>query len=200
MLARLSGVILAIEPSAIVVDVAGVGFRVHVPTTVIGEAGGVGDAVILHTHLYVREGEMTLYGALDEPALDLFRDLIAVNGVGPKAALALLSALAAPALRAAIVAEDVDALTAAHGIGRKTAQRVVLDLRTKLEGEGLAALAAGAATGFSVSGADLDAIAALTGLGYSAAEARRALASSLSDPDAPIEERIRAALRALGGA
>ncbi len=200
MLARLSGLILALEPDAIVVDVAGVGYRVHVPTTVVGDAGSVGDLVTLHTHLYVREGELTLYGALDEHAIDLFRDLIGVNGVGPKAALAMLSVLAAPALRAAIVGEDVDALTAAHGIGRKTAQRVVIDLRAKLESEGLEALATGLPTGFGASGADLDAIAALTGLGYSAPEARRALAASGLDVNEQLEERIRGALRVLGSA
>lgn len=200
MIARLSGRVAVSEPDAIVVDVNGVGYRVYVPTSVLSDAGSAGDPITLHTHLHVREGELTLYGALDESSIELFQDLIGVNGVGPKAALAMLSVHAAPVLRSAIIAEDLDALTAAHGIGRKTAQRVVLDLKPKFESSGLEAIAAGMPSGFGASGADLDAIAALTGLGYSVAEARRALAASGADAERSVEERVRAALRGLGGA
>lgn len=200
MIARLSGRVAVSEPDAIVVDVNGVGYRVYVPASVLGDAGAVGDPITLHTHLHVREGELTLYGGLDESTIELFQDLIGVNGVGPKAALAMLSVHAAPVLRSAIISEDLDALTAAHGIGRKTAQRVVLDLKPKFEGSGLEAIAAGMPAGFGASGADLDAIAALTGLGYSVAEARRALAASGVDAERSVEERVRAALRGLGGA
>ena len=205
MIAQLRGAVVAIDQDAVVLDVGGVGYRVFVPTPIAADLRE-GEEVTLHTYLHVRESELTLFGARHAPALRLFTDLLSVNGVGPKAALAMLSAFDAGALADAIVHEDLAALTSVHGVGRKTAQRVVLDLKPKLEFAAVAAIEAGgsAAAGagsagvLGASGADLDAIAALTSLGYTPTEARRALGAADVPPEASVEERITAALRALG--
>jgi Holliday junction DNA helicase RuvA len=205
VIAQLRGAVAALDADAVVIDVAGVGYRVHVPAPIVADLRE-GDEVTLHTYLHVRESELTLYGARDAPSLGLFTDLLSVNGVGPKAALAMLSSFDAGALADAIVHEDLTALTSVHGVGRKTAQRVVLDLKPKLESAAVAAIQAGGAAAagagsagvLGASGADLDAIAALTALGYTPTEARRALVAADAPPDASVEERITAALRALG--
>lgn len=198
MIARLSGRIAAIEPDAVVVDVGGVGYRVVVPASALASLGGARGEVTLHTRLHVRDDELVLYGAEDGATLALFDRLVTVNGVGPRLALALLSVLDAQALPAAIVAGDVDALVAAPGVGRKIAQRIVLELRPQLEAAAPPGAAWGAVPAFGGSGDELDALAALTGLGYSAAEARRALAAAEVPADADVEARIMAALRRLG--
>lgn len=197
MIASLRGQVVAIAPDSVVVDVSGVGYRVFVPASAIAELG-VGTAAFLYTHLVVRENEMALYGATEPEALTLFLQLLTVNGVGPRLALAMLSAMPAQALAEAIATEDVETLTRVNGVGRKTAQRVILDLRAKIEGwttEGTGAV--GAVTGLLPP--DAEAVAALAALGYSMPEARRALASAGLDPAASVEARIFAALRVLGG-
>jgi Holliday junction DNA helicase RuvA len=203
VIARLHGRIAAIEPDAVVVDVGGVGYRVHLPGSVLRELGAEGAVVTLHTHLHVRETDFTLYGAADADTLALFRQLLTVSGVGPRLALAMLSSYDAETLRRAIVAEDTAALSEVPGVGRKTAQRIVLDLKTKLQATGVLAGAA-AGWGAGVTAADDEALAALTSLGYSAGEARRALAVADADAVAGgaepgVEERIVAALRLLAG-
>lgn len=203
MIASLTGRIAAVEPDALVVDVGGVGYRVFVPLTVLSAAGAVGDAVMLHTHLHVREAELTLYGALDAPTLAVFQLMQTVSGVGPRVALAMLSTYDAATLQSAIAAEDVDALVGVPGIGRKIAQRIVLELKPKVmglafaPGGGTAADGAFGPGGFGVQGAQADAIAALTALGYTAAEARQAIGAAGLGPDASVEESVLAALRAL---
>lgn len=195
MIARLRGNVLAIEPSAIVLDVAGVGYRVHVPSSQLAAFGPVGAELELHTHLHVRENEMELFGASDAATLGLFKHLLKVTGIGPKVALAVLSTLDATALRHAILSEDVSRLTEVPGIGRKTAQRIVLDLKGRLEAEGLALPDGLLAAGGPSSPGEDDAVAALVSLGYNRGEARRALAAI--DPGLALEARIVAALQAL---
>jgi Holliday junction DNA helicase RuvA len=189
MIARLTGRIDALEPDALVVDVGGVGYRVFVPLTVLAAAGAVGEA------------ELTLYGALDAPTLAVFQLVQTVSGVGPRVALAMLSTYDAPTLQSAIAAEDVDALVGVPGIGRKIAQRIVLELKPKVMGmavaPGCGAGDGGFGGGFGATGAQADAIAALTALGYTAAEARQALGAAALAPDAGVEESVLAALRAL---
>ena len=195
MIARLRGTVLAIEPSAIVLDVAGVGYRVHVPGSQLAELGPVGGEAVLHTYLHVRENEMELFGAVDAATLGLFKQLLKVTGIGPKVALAVLSTLDATALRHAILAEDVSRLTEVPGIGRKTAQRIVLDLKGRLEAEGLALPEGVPGAGGPTGPGEDDAVAALVSLGYNRGEARRALAAI--DPGLALEARIVAALQAL---
>ncbi len=201
MIAQLSGRVAAVAPDAIVLDVSGVGYRVLVPSTVLDRVM-VDDELILHTHLHVRESELTLYGARDPQTLSLFVDLLSVNGVGPRAALSMLSSFDADSLADAIVHEDIDALTRVKGIGKKTAQRVVLDLRPRLEtalGVALEGAGRGGSPVLGATGDELDAMAALTALGYTPAEARRALSVASIEADATVAERVTAALRALGG-
>lgn len=198
MIARLTGRIDSIEPDALIVDVGGVGYRVYVPAPVLA-SGAPGAPITLHTHLHVREAEMTLFGALDAPTLQLFQLVQTVSGIGPRVALAMLSTFDAAALESAIAAEDVDALVGVPGIGRKIAQRLVLELKAKVGGLAGAAVGSGAVAGgaFALAGPQADAIAALTALGYSPTEARQAVAAADVGPDAGVEDHVRAALRAL---
>ncbi len=194
MIARLHGRVLTIEEDAIVLDVGGVCYRIYVPSPVLADIRP-GDAnVTIHTHLHVRENELALFGAADEASLALFRLLLGVSGIGPRLALAILSAFDAVTVQQAIVLEDIALLTQVPGVGRKTAQRMVLDLKGRLEALGVAA---GLPPGVVPASEEADAVAALTALGYSVGEARRALAQAGVGPDADLEERILAALRAL---
>ena len=192
MIARLRGKLEARGEDYVIVDVGGIGFKVRVPTSLLDQLGDVGSPVELFTHLHVRENELALYGCATEDELALFEQLLTVSGIGPKAALSILSALAPDTLRLAIAQGQVDVLTRVPGIGKKTAQRLVLDLKGKLD---LAALMAEAP---AISPADAEVIAALTGLGYSVSEAQAAL-RSLPEAEMDLEEKIRLALRYFGG-
>jgi Holliday junction DNA helicase RuvA len=196
MIASLRGQVAALAADSVIVDVAGVGYRVFVPTSTITGLG-VGVELLLHTHLVVRENEMALFGATEPEALALFLQLLTVNGVGPRLALAMLSAMPAPALAEAIATEDVDTLTRVNGVGRKTAQRVILDLRSKIDGWSDGAGVGGPVAGLS--SPDAEALAALAALGYTLPEARRALATAGVAAEASVETRVFAALRVLGG-
>ena len=131
MIASLRGQLELIRDDSVIVEVGGVGYLVHVTTTFLNEVGRVGQLVELYTHTHVRENELALYGfrALEE--LDLFKMLIAVSGIGPRTALAILSSFSPETLRSAIAQGDALALTRVPGIGRKTAQRLVLTSRTR---------------------------------------------------------------------
>ncbi|MFQ6058973.1 MAG: Holliday junction branch migration protein RuvA, partial [Anaerolineae bacterium] len=192
MIARLRGRLEAKGEDHVIVDVGGVGLKVRVPTSFLDQLGDVGSPVELFTHLHVRENELALYGCATEDELALFEQLLTVSGIGPRAALGILSALAPDTLRLAIAQGQVDVLTQVPGIGKKMAQRLVLDLKGKLD---LAALMAEAP---ALTPADAEVIAALTGLGYSVAEAQAAL-RSLPDREMDLEEKIRLALRYFGG-
>jgi Holliday junction DNA helicase RuvA len=198
MIARLRGRLLFTEADAVIVDVGGVGYRVHVPAQLLASLGPEGTEVALHTYLHVRENEMVLFGARDQESMTLFAELLTVSGVGPRVAMASLSSMDPAALQQAIVSEDLDALTAVPGVGRKTAQRIVLDLKGKLEARVPQAPAGSVAAG-PVLAEDSEAIAALEALGYTRGEARRALAAVDLPRDATLEERIMAALRTTAG-
>ncbi len=183
MIARLSGSVLERGPDWLVVDVGGVGFLVYGPSGTLARASQ-GAEITLHTHLAVREDGMTLYGFAAADQLRLFQVLLGVSGVGPKAALALLSVMTADELSYAIASGNAAALARAPGVGQKLANRVVLELRDKLAPGAPAALP----------GEESEVVAALIGLGYSQAEAIDAVARSDLPPDAPVEERVRLAL------
>ena len=197
MIAFLTGELLAVEDGAVVVDVGGVGYRVHVPTTVLADLGPVGSEVRLHIHMHVRETEIELFGAADAETLGFFKLLLNVSGIGPKLGLGILSSGEARALKSAIVGEDVNRLVEVPGVGRKTAQRIVIELKSRLESEGFVGGGGAWTPAGAVDAADSDAMAALLSLGYSRGEARRALAGAGLDGDASVEDRIRAALQAL---
>ena len=162
--------------------------QVFVPSNVIAGLGAAGDTVSLHTLLRIREEQPVIYGFPDEASLQLFTMLTGVSGVGPRLGLALLSALDAASLQLAVASGDAAALSAAPGVGRRTANRIILELRGKvddIESDGMAA----------VSGGDSEVLAALSALGYSAAEARAAVDAIPESDGLAVEEKIRLALQ-----
>ncbi len=190
MIGRLTGTLTARGVDAVVVEVGGVGFEIGVSPRHLAELPPVGSEVVVHTHLHVREDHLALYGFPSSDERDLFRVLLGASGVGPKVALAILATLPPPALRRAVLAEDTATLTTVPGIGPRTAQRLVIDLRARLElpdGE----LVGGGSVLAEVRGA-------LEGLGYQASEIREALAGLDGGGDAA--DLLRAALQRLGGA
>lgn len=190
MIASLSGKIQKIEENSLVISVGGVGLRVTVPKTVLENAAGVGRAIALHTHLVVRETELSLFGFESEDDLRLFNVLLGVNGVGPKVALAILSTLSPELLQSAIMREESAVLQRVPGIGKKTAERIMFQLRDKLD---FTAAAHGIPL---VSDIDADVIDVLTSLGFSIVEAQSAL-QHLPREVTSIDERVQMALQHL---
>jgi Holliday junction DNA helicase RuvA len=186
MIARLRGRISAVSQNYLVVDVGGVGFQVYAPAGLLGR-DRFGQEVELHTHLYVRENALLLYGFGSEDELSLFELLLSVERVGPRVALALLSALSPDALRTAIAQSNIDVLARVPGIGPKTARKISFDLKDKVKAE------MGVSVVSALTDADVEVIEALTALGYSVVEAQAAL-QSLPAEEMPLEERIRLAL------
>ena len=188
MIAFITGVLRARGTDWVQVEVGGVGFHISVPASLALSVGEEGQRVTLHTRLMIRDDAPLLYGFPSPAALKFFDMLIGVSGIGPRSALNLLSVRAPDALATAIMAGDLDAFTAAPGIGKRIATRIVLELKDRLEKEGLPLPDTAVAD-------DADAVAALTALGYTAGEARQALHSL--GPDSAtldLEERIRRAL------
>ncbi len=190
MIASLRGTVLHIaQPSFLVVEVGGVGFKVFVPASVFEGLDGVGRGVFLHTYLIVREDALTLYGFSSEEQRALFELLLTVQGVGPRLALSVLSSLSLDVLRTAVAHEQAEVLDRVPGVGRKTAEKIVFALKDKLgAGEVLGALT-------SVSDVDTEILAALTALGYSVVEAQAALQSIPKGQGKDVEDRLRLALQ-----
>lgn len=201
MIASLRGRLLEKSVGACVVEAGGVGYLVQVSTHTVANLPAVGQEIFLRTHQIVREDAVQLFGFADPGELQLFELMIAVSGVGPKLALAVLSGLRPEALSRAIRGEQIGLLTAVPGIGRKTAERLVVELRDKLE-----ALPGPAGGGGPRDGRVLprseqwsDAVAALTGLGYTAAQAQEAVRRAAgAEEDATLEQLVRRALALLG--
>jgi holliday junction DNA helicase RuvA len=190
MISRLRGRAVAWDGGGLVLDVGGVGYLLHATPSAVRKADGV-DEVTIETHLHVREDTLQLFGFAEAAERELFEQLLAVSGVGPKVALAIVSGYSPAELRRAIVREDAALFQTIPGIGKKTAQRVVLELREKMT-----ALVAVPEGGPVLGAGDGDLVArdALVELGYSVAEAEQRLAET--DPDLPPAERVREALRA----
>ncbi len=193
MIASLEGVVESLGVDSAVIAVGGVGFRVYMPTSVLSALGEVGKSVRLRTHLHIKDDDMSLYGFTSDAELWLFETLITVSGLGPRLGLAMLSTLAIEQLTMAIAAGSSEALTAVPGIGKKMAQRVVLELKDKV-GAGLIAEPVG-----QIAQENTDVLAALTALGYSIAEASQAVAALPTDSEMSLEERIKLALQSLSG-
>jgi len=174
------------------VNVGGVGFKVSVPTSVLSEGGITGHEIKLFTHLHVREDEMTLYGFAAPEDLRLFDIFLTVSGLGPKTALNMLSAMSSDQLSLAIASASVEMLTSISGIGKKTADRIILELKDKV-GAFVTVTTAGI-----MAQENTDVLSALTSLGYSVAEASHAIAIIPSDKKLSLEERIKLALQYLG--
>jgi Holliday junction DNA helicase RuvA len=204
MIGRLSGRLLASRPDEIVLDVAGVGYRVQIPLSTFYRLSEGDGRVSLHIHTHVREDAIQLFGFWGEDERIAFERLIAVSGIGPKIALAVLSGIGVADLQRAVRDEDRGVLERIPGIGRKTAERVLLELRERpvgrRRGSGASAAVAEPAGGIhSASGIDADAASALVHLGYSDLAAGEAVVAARRglDAGANLETLLRAALRAL---
>jgi len=187
MIATLRGEISQIEENAIILEVGGVGLRVFVPSPLRTRLK-VGEALLLFTHLVVREDALTMYGFDSQADRELFNILLGVDGVGPKVALSVLSSMTLDAVQRAVFADEGDLLSRVPGVGKKTAQKMALHLKDKLKPtDALARVAA-------MSDTDSEVLAALTALGYSVVEAQAAIQSLSKDAPDDTEERLRLAL------
>ena len=190
MIAAIEGTLELRGTDWAIIKVGGVSLRVYLPASSLNQLGAVGERVQLYTHLHWKEDSIALYGFTSQQELDLFKMLTSVDGVGPKLALAMLSNLNPEQLALAIVSGNVDLLTQLPGVGKKTANRLVLELRSKLE-KGWEAVSSYLAQ----DSAEL--IAALTNLGYSTTEATQAVAKLPYATDLTLEEKIKLALQHL---
>lgn len=188
MIERITGQVVAFGQHDVVIMVGSVGLRVQVPPTVRDILDGVGQTVMLYTHLQVREDGLTLYGFATPEERALFETLLNVSGVGPRIALAVIGTLTVEHVHNAVAREDPDILTRVPGVGKKLAQKLIFELKDKLVIEPLPGVSA-------LSELDTDVLAALTALGYSVVEAQAALQSIPRDAPADIEERVRLALQ-----
>lgn len=190
MIASLTGVLQQVADDHVIVAVGGVGFQVFLPPGAPESLAAVGNEVTLHTSLLIRDEVPLLYGFPTREGKRLFEALMEVNGVGPRHALAMLSVMTPDEAAVAIVSGNVDTISAVHGIGKRTAGRIVIDLQAKLQKEW-------EATGVAAPAADSEVVAALQALGYTSAEAQGAV-SALGEPgDLPLEEQVRLALQHL---
>lgn len=186
MIGRLRGVLVSSRETGIVIDVAGVGYEVAMTTRDLVALPGIGEEIVVHTHTHVREDEISVYGFGSEPDRELFRILLSASGVGPKVAIALLASMTGDEIVRAITGEDPDALTVAPGVGKRGAQKIVIELGPKLAGRETEV----------VGGHALGSVRqALEGLGYSTAEINGVVKDL--DPHEPIQEQIKAALQRL---
>ena len=196
MFYSLTGTLAAMDANGAAISCGGVAFYCFASARTLSRLGEIGKTVTLYTHLYVREDALDLFGFSDRQELDCFKLLIAVTGVGPKAALAILSQLSPEQLALAVSTGDAKSITRANGVGPKLAQRVVMELKDKLQAGGATAEAVSGDTGIvSASAAGDEAVSALIMLGYSRAEASAAVAKL--DLSLGTEALIKGALRLL---
>ncbi|BAU49866.1 ATP-dependent DNA helicase RuvA [Sulfurifustis variabilis] len=194
MIGRLRGVLIRKEPPALLLDVGGIGYELEAPMTTFYDLPPVGETVTLHTHLVVREDAHLLYGFAREAQRRQFRALLKINGVGPRVALAVLSGLSEEELARCVAHEDVARLTQVPGIGRKTAERLIVELRDKLSADGSETYAAAAPLPETRDPVG-EAVSALIALGYKPPEASR-LVRGVPAQGLSTEEIIRNALKA----
>ncbi len=193
MIAGLHGKLESVGSDWAIIDVGGIGFQVYMPTSTLSMLGATGEEVKLYTHLHLREDNATLYGFASTDELGLFQNLINVSGLGPKLALAMLSAMSVEKLTMAIATGSTDLLIVIPGIGKKVAERLILELKEKIGAGWITTPAA------QLAQENTDVLAALTSLGYSIAEANRAVATLPPSSDLSLEERIKQALQYFGG-
>ena len=192
MIATLRGEITQIEDNAVIVETGGVGLRVFIPAPLRARMV-TGEAVLLYTHLVVREDAWNLYGFESQADRALFTLLLGTDGVGPRTAMAVMSGVSSELLQRAVFGEDPDLLGRVPGVGKKTAQKIILYLHDRLKPtDALQAVAA-------MSDADSEVLAALTALGYSVVEAQTAIQSIPKDAPGNVEERLRLALQQFTG-
>jgi len=191
MIVALDGILENRSTDSIVIRVGLISFQVNVPNSTIGRLGTIGDKVHLYTYLYLREDNIALYGFASPEELGFFKSLISVTGIGPKAALALLSTFSPEQLVSAISNSNIDLISQVPGIGKKTAGHIVLELKAKLT-KGVVETVMP-----ELQKQDADVVAALTSLGYSLKEATQAVSGLPLSGDIDLAERVRLALQQL---
>lgn len=195
MIGSLRGVLIAKAPPQLVLEAGGVGYEIEAPMSTFYMLPPVGHELRLLTHLVVREDAHLLYGFATDTERQLFRDLLRVTGIGPKLALAILSGSSVEAFTQCVLAQDAAALTRIPGVGRKTAERLLVEMRDRMQAAAQASgMAVPAAGGALAGGAQAEALSALVALGYKPAEAARLL-QGVRAPDATTEDLIRGALQ-----
>ncbi len=202
MISYIRGPLAEIDEDTVVVEAGNVGYNIHVPLSLLEELPSLGQEVRIYTYLQVREDAMTLYGFGSRQDLKMFRQLLGVNGIGPKGALGLLSAMRPDDLRLAVLSGDAKAISKAPGIGIKTAQRVILDLKDRISLEDMMAVperkGEAEAEKLTISqAAGKEAVDALTALGYSAMEAVKAVRQVEITDNMTAEDVLKASLRHL---
>ena len=188
MIGFIEGKIESSNDKCIIIDVNGVGYKVYISAVIFKKLPKIGEKVKLYTHLHVREDILDLYGFLDRKELEFFEMLISISGIGPKGALNILNVASIETLKKAIANEESSILTKGSGIGKKTAEKIILELKSKVTG--------GEFLG-DRSGADGEAIDALIGLGYKLYEAREVL-KRIPEDFKDVGEKVREALKILG--
>jgi len=196
MIGRIRGILLEKEPPAMLVDVAGIGYELEAPMTTFYDLPTTGSEVTLYTHLVVREDAHLLFGFSRASQRSLFRSLLKVNGIGPRVALAILSGMNENEFALCVSSEDISRITKVPGIGKKTAERLIVEMRDKVDSGGAEAIAAG--IGASATDPASEAVSALMALGYKGNEASR-LVRNVSGDDLSTEDIIRQALKNIAG-
>ncbi|MFC1908190.1 Holliday junction branch migration protein RuvA [Chloroflexota bacterium] len=189
MIASLHGKLESLSSDGVIINVGGIGLQIYMSTSTLSTLGAIGEEVKLHTYLHLREDNASLYGFASTDELGLFQNLIGVSGLGPKLALAILSAMNVEKLAMAITTSSADLLTEVPGIGKKMAHRLILELKDKLR------------TGWITTPAvqlveeNAEVLTALTSLGYSASEATQAVVSLPTTSELSLEEKVKLALQ-----
>lgn len=199
MIASLTGILKSKSPTEVLVDVSGVGYSVSIPLSTYSKLGDIDSTVHLLTHLHVREDAMQLFGFASEAERHLFRLLISITGIGPKIAQGILSGISVPELRQHIASGNIVALTSIPGIGKKTAERLIVELRDKI---GKTESSPGVGSGDRNSEIRNEALLALTSLGYNRIAAEKAIRMALNDSAGSavnVEDLIKKALKYSGG-
>jgi Holliday junction DNA helicase RuvA len=202
MIGRICGTLVYKQAPDILVDVSGVGYEIQVPMTTLFQLPELGSEVCLVTHFVVREDAQLLYGFIDDRDRTLFRQLIKVNGVGPKLGLTILSGMDSSSFVRCVQRDDISSLMALPGVGKKTAERLLIEMRDKLkdwlaQADGGGQSAKGASPGLAMGNIVSDAESALIALGYKPQEASRMVAAVNDDAIADSEELIRLALKSM---
>ena len=198
MFGYIKGTLAEIDEGAVTIDVQGIGIQILVGASLIGALPVIGSQVKLYTYTYVKEDAFSLFGFGSKDELELFKKVITVSGIGPKGGLALLSQLDASELRFAIYSADIKTISSVNGIGKKMAERLILELKDKIAldmpsgAEGIQLLSQGEDS--SLADSQRDAVEALVALGYSATEASRAVRACKPDPDMNADEILKKAL------
>lgn len=199
MISYIRGQLAAIEESKVIVDVGGVGYGIFMPGRVMAKLPQTGTEVTIHTFLNVKEDSMQLFGFLSRDDLAVFKQVITVSGIGPKGGLSILSQLSADDLRFAVLSNDVKAISASQGIGKKTAEKLILELKDKLHLEDalehMQTDGIDGAEASAVGDVQQDAVAALTALGYGSTEALKAVRKVPVTPDSKVEDLLKQALK-----